>query len=94
LALSDCNQSLSLEPSNPQILDSRGFRYLKIGNLDNAIADFEAALRLDSQLASSLYGRGIAKRKKGDSMGSNADIAAAKSIQPNIDQDLKRDGFE
>lgn len=35
-------------------------------------------------MASSLYGRGVAKRQIGDYVGGDADIDAAKRIQPDI----------
>ncbi len=37
-----------------------------------------------------LYGRGIAKRRKGDGDGWGADIAAAKAISPDIADELAR----
>lgn len=58
--------------------------YLRSGQWDLAIADFNAALRLDPKLASSLYGRGVAKQRKGDSAGAKTDIAAAQAINQNI----------
>jgi hypothetical protein len=39
---------------------------------------------LNPKSASSFYGRGFAKLKKGDSAGGEADIAAAKAINPAI----------
>jgi hypothetical protein len=62
--------------------------------LDAAIADYDSALKLQPQTASSLYGRGVAKRKKGDSSGGNADIAAARAIQANIGEEFARDGVK
>ncbi len=82
-ALADCNQSLALQP-NDAALDSRGFVYLKLGQLDNAIADYNAALKGNPKLATSLYGRGVAETKKGDANAGGADIAAAKAIQADI----------
>jgi hypothetical protein len=55
-----------------------------MGQWDWAIDDYNAALRINPMLASSLYGRGLAKLKKGDPTGGNADIAAAKAIEANI----------
>jgi hypothetical protein len=46
--------------------------------------DYSSALRVNPKSASSLYGRGLAKLKKGDTSGGNADIAAAKAIEANI----------
>ncbi len=86
-ALADCNESLRLHPDNAhnaEVLDSRGLVYLKMKLFDAAITDYDAALKLSPKLASSLYGRGIAELAKGDSQKADADIAAAKLIDPKI----------
>ena len=75
-------------------MDSRGLVYLKLGQLDNAIADYDAALRLDAKLAGSLHGRGMARLKKGDAAGGNADITAAKAINPDVAKDFARYGVQ
>jgi len=73
-------------------LDSRGLAYLKMRKLDLAIADYNAALKLSPQLASALYGRGEAKRIKGDAAGADADVMAAKRIDPGVSGDFARFG--
>ena len=73
--------------------DSRGVVYLKLNKFGMAISDFSSALRLDPKLASAQFGRGFAKRKKGDLAGGNADIAAAMSIDQNIAADFVQYGF-
>jgi len=55
-----------------------------MGQTKNAIADYDAALRINPKHASSLYGRGLAKRRSGNVSGGDGDIAAAKLIQPDI----------
>jgi hypothetical protein len=50
-------------------------------------------LRCDSS-RSALYGRGLAKLKKGDKVGSDADISAAKTIEAKIGDDFKRFGVQ
>jgi tetratricopeptide (TPR) repeat protein len=82
-ALKDCDESLRFKPDDADTLDSRGFANLKSGNFDKAAADFDAALKLNPKLASSLYGRGIAKNKKQSGSG-EADLAAAKAIDAKI----------
>jgi tetratricopeptide (TPR) repeat protein len=77
-------QSLRLTPDDDNTLDTRGFAYLKSGEFDKAIADYDAALKIDPQRAASLYCRGLAKNKKGDSVGGDADIAAAIAIKADI----------
>ena len=39
---------------------------------------------LDPKIATSLYGRGLAKRRLGDATGAARDIAAAKAIDPKV----------
>jgi hypothetical protein len=60
----------------------------KRGELDRAIADFDASLRLDPKMAGSLYVRGVIKLKKGDTAGGNTDIAAAKAIQKDVARNM------
>ena len=65
-----------------------------MGQFDSAIDDYNSALRFEPKLASALYGRGLAKRKKGDSSGADADIAAAKTIEAKIGNDFARYGVQ
>jgi tetratricopeptide (TPR) repeat protein len=56
-------------------------------NYDRAIADFTEVIRLDPKDAAwARYSRGRIKLKKGDVKGSQADIAAAKALNPNLDK--------
>jgi hypothetical protein len=65
---------------------------VKLKKLDLALIGFDAAQQANPRYASSLYGRGIAKRLKGDEAGASADIAAAKQISPEIAEDFERYG--
>jgi tetratricopeptide (TPR) repeat protein len=91
-ALTDCNEAIRLQP-NAATFDSRGVTYLKLGQWELAIADFNSALGSEPRLASSLYGRGFAKLKKGDMPGGNADIAAANKTDQNIAGEFARYGI-
>ena len=71
-------------PNFPDAFDSRGLVNLKLGLYQKAIADYSTALLYNSKRASALYGRGIAKRRSGNTAGAKSDIDAAKSIQPTI----------
>jgi hypothetical protein len=71
-------------------LSTAGAWCLKLGRLNDAVADYDAALGLNAKLASSLYGRGLAKQKKGDTPGASADIAAAKAIRQDIADQFSR----
>jgi membrane associated rhomboid family serine protease/Flp pilus assembly protein TadD len=92
LAVTDCTEALRIAPNDANIMDSRGFAYLRLSRLDDAVADYNEALGRNPKLASSLYGRGLAKLEKGDTAGGEADIAAAKAIQANIAEEFARYG--
>jgi tetratricopeptide (TPR) repeat protein len=83
-----------LRPNDVDTLDSRGLAYLKLGAFDKAIADYNAALRFNPKFASSLYGRGIAKVKSGESANGNTDIEAAQAIKANIADDFAKYGVK
>ncbi|HRF07765.1 MAG TPA: tetratricopeptide repeat protein [Xanthobacteraceae bacterium] len=83
-ALDDCNNAIKIISDDPDFLDSRGFVYFRMRRYDDAIADYNAALKIAPQKAHSLFGRGLAKLGKGDQAGSAADIAAAKAINADI----------
>ena len=93
-ALADCNAALKIKADAADVLDTRGFVYLKLGQTDNAIKDFDAALKGDPKLAGSLYGRGIAKIRKGDRSGGNTDLASAKAIKSDIAEEFSRYGLK
>ena len=84
----------SRDTTTPRPVDSRGLVHLKMGQVDAAIADYEFALRADPKLASALFGRGLAKLRKGDLSGSEADVAAAKTIQAGIGDHCARYGVQ
>jgi tetratricopeptide (TPR) repeat protein len=92
LALSDCEDAVRLAPNNATFMDNRGFVYLKLNRLEEAIRDYDAALKINPKLPGSLYGRGLARQKKGDQAGGDADIAAAKTIKATIADEFAKYG--
>jgi tetratricopeptide (TPR) repeat protein len=94
-ALADCTESLRLSPSNPaNTINTRGAVEFKLGAFDRAIADFSAAIALNPKDAGSLYARGLAKRRSGDTAGGDADIAAAMAITADIATEYARYGLK
>jgi tetratricopeptide (TPR) repeat protein len=83
-ALADCNEAIKLEPNETVPRSARGFVYLKMEKFDEALSDFDMAVRFSPQRPFALYGRGIAKIRKGDDTG-HADVSAAKAISPAIE---------
>ena len=82
LALADCNEARRLQPHLTG--HNRAAVYLKLGRFDEAIADYDAILKSMPRESIAIYGRGLAKLKKGDAAAGDADITAAKAINPNI----------
>lgn len=85
LAMADCEASLKIA-QDPATIDSRAFVKLRKGDLRGSIADYDAALKLKSDLPASLFGRGVAKRRSGDTVGGDADLAKARKLAPEIDK--------
>lgn len=77
VAMADCNKSLELRPNNASVLDSRGLANYKVGRLNEALADYSAAVSDDKNLMDALYMRGVIERKLGDTAKGDADIAEA-----------------
>jgi tetratricopeptide (TPR) repeat protein len=93
-ALADCDESLRLRPNSSNTLDSRAFVYIRLGRWDEALADSDAALRANPGNAWALFERGVAKRRKGDSAGGDADIAASRGIDPKAEMELASFGVQ
>lgn len=75
-ALSDCNAALKMEPDAAAYLDSRALVHLRLGRIDEAIADYSKAISGGAG-ASSLMGRSIAWLRKGEKEKAAADRQAA-----------------
>jgi tetratricopeptide (TPR) repeat protein len=92
-ALKDCTKAIELSEQSASILDSRGVVYFRLGRMEDALADFDAALEQVPDMAASLYMRGIVRKRTG-AEGSEADLAAARMIWPRIDEDYGRYGIK
>jgi tetratricopeptide (TPR) repeat protein len=86
VALKDCDDAVghSEGKGKAAMLDHRALVRLRLGDFDKAISDYDAALKLDPSKAWTLYGRGLAKTKKGERAGGDADIGEAIKIVPKI----------
>jgi hypothetical protein len=65
-------------------MDNMAFVLYQQGDYKDAITAYDANLALHPRHADSLFMRGYAKGKLGDQAGKDADIAAAKAINPGI----------
>ncbi|HKD23011.1 MAG TPA: tetratricopeptide repeat protein [Rhizomicrobium sp.] len=84
VALANCNESLRMEPGNAETLNSRAFVEYRLADYVSAIKDNTAALATSPKDAGSLYMRGLAELKSGNSTQGNADIEAAKALDQDI----------
>ncbi|THD56437.1 aspartyl protease family protein [Phenylobacterium sp.] len=92
VALADCDVAIRKDKTSG-VMQSRGLVLLRQGRLDEAIAQYSAALKAQPRLAMALYGRGVAELKKGDKAAGDADIAAAVAIAPALPAEFKRFGM-
>jgi len=95
-AVDDCDKAAALSPKVPQIFAYRGFVYLKLGQFDKALADYDTAFALTKSPDHPdwLYVRGMTKLKKGDTAGGNADIASAKAGKADIAEEYAKYGVK
>jgi tetratricopeptide (TPR) repeat protein len=97
LAVKDCNAALrSADKSSlfyAKVVDSRGLVFLRMGNYDKSIADYDASLKINAKNAWSLYGRGIDKLRKQKTSDGDADIAQAMAVWPRVVEEFKRRGI-
>lgn len=83
-ALEDCDAALIKAPDSPDYLDSRALVLLRLGRIDEAIAEYGRALAKAPDQASSLFGRAVAWARKGEKAKSEADAAAALKLNANV----------
>jgi len=87
-----CDAAIRTNPGLA-LYEARGYLHLMRRDLDNAIADFSAAIGIDAARAFSLYGRGMARLISGDAAGQN-EMEAAIMLQRNIAEEFKAYGAQ
>jgi tetratricopeptide (TPR) repeat protein len=91
-ALSDCDAALRRLTGAQRLaaLQTRGLVRLRRNELDKAIEDYNAALKLAPHDAWALYGRGLAWARKGAAAAAQTDLAAARTQLPGIEQEYRK----
>ena len=64
---------------------NRGNAYYDKHDFPNAIADYDHAIKLKPNYPTAFFNRGLAKKRSGDSVGGDADIAASKTLKAHSD---------
>lgn len=73
------------QPNTPAFLDTEGVILLRLGRPAEAVKQLDAALAIEPGMVSTLFVRGIAKRNSGQTAAGDADLAAARAVNPNVD---------
>ena len=90
-AIKDYDEAIRLEPDNETAFGLRGNAYRKMGQYARAVQDFDEAIRLQTpdyepDYASVYYERSLAEGAMGKTTAADADLAKARSIDPDVGQ--------
>lgn len=91
-ALSIADEAAAKQPDQAIFIDSKAFILLRLGRYNEAIEQYDAALKLSPKLPAALYGRGIAKWRAGQLAAGDADLKAARAAKPDISDEFARMG--
>jgi tetratricopeptide (TPR) repeat protein len=92
--LAGCDTALKLMPLSPEVRESRGFVFLKLGQLHKAVEEYDAALAISANRAQALYGRALAECRLYRTDDCTRDKAAALALDPGIEEQFKRSGVQ
>lgn len=92
-ALDDCRKAIKHDGENPAYLDSLGLVQLRLGHYPDSIKAYEQAVAQMPKNAWSRYGLGLAKIRSGQTDAGNADLAAARALDPDIDAHTSKYGL-
>jgi clan AA aspartic protease (TIGR02281 family) len=92
-ALDDCRKAIRRDGENPAYLDSLGLVQLRLGHYPDAIKAYEQAVAQMPKSAWSRYGLGVAKIRSGQTDAGNADLAAARALDPEVEARANKYGL-
>ncbi|USX16869.1 tetratricopeptide repeat protein [Oxalobacteraceae bacterium OTU3CAMAD1] len=92
-AMAIVDEAIGKESENYAILDSKAFILLRLGRYKESVAQYDAALKHDPNGPSSLFGRGIAKRRSGQTAAGDADLNAARAAKAYVDTEFAEMGI-
>lgn len=93
-ALTDCDTASKIMPTNPDVRETRGFIYMKLGDSALAIVEYNAALEHDPNRTLALYGLGLARIRMGHKKEGEADQAAARALNPSVEREFSIYGLK
>lgn len=83
-ALRDCRKAIRRDGKDPEYLDSLGLVELRLGHYAESIKAYDQVLAQKPKSAWSRYGLGLAEIRSGQTDAGNADIVAARALDPQI----------
>jgi tetratricopeptide (TPR) repeat protein/predicted aspartyl protease len=92
-ALKDCDESIRRGGRGAGQLDSRGLVFLRMGRYDDAIGQYNQVIFQAPRAAWALYGRGVAKAKKGRAAEAKIDLDAALGADKDVVEEAKSFGI-
>lgn len=92
-ALDDCRKAIKRDGDNPQYLDSLGLIQLRLGHYPDCIKAYEQAVAQMPKNAWARYGLGVARNRSGQIDAGNADLAAARVLDPEVEARARKYGL-
>jgi predicted aspartyl protease/cytochrome c-type biogenesis protein CcmH/NrfG len=92
-ALKDCRKAIRRDGEKPAYLDSLGLVQLRLGHYPESIKAYEQAVAQMPHNAWSRYGLGLAKIRSGQTDAGNADLVAARALDPEIEAHAAKYGL-
>ncbi|KQM41186.1 transglutaminase [Sphingomonas sp. Leaf10] len=92
-ALKDCTSAIELGDSTLAALDSRAMVWYRMGRYPEALADLDAVLAAEPDMAGSRYLRAAVLRAMKRDADAVADLTMARRVAPQIDRQYARFGF-
>jgi tetratricopeptide (TPR) repeat protein len=92
-AMEACDRAVTLNSNESAYHANRGLVELRLGRLDAALLDYNAAIEADRRRADGYYGRALLFHRRGDRQAAEADRAQALAIDPGIAEAYSEYGF-
>lgn len=93
-ALADCDAAHMLAPLSLDVRSTRGFVFLKLGDPELALHEYDTVLQLDPNRAAALYGKGLALIAIGKAVEGKREQAAALALDPEAADFFARYGLK
>ncbi|HEY9131491.1 MAG TPA: aspartyl protease family protein [Dyella sp.] len=84
-ALKDCKKAIKRDGEKPLSLNGLGLVELRLGNYSDSVKAYQKLVAQQPQSAWSHYSLGVAELRHGDKDAGNADLAAGRTLDPQVE---------